>query len=73
MRVVRRRDTGKICAVDFMAGGFRLSFHCRTHHPEIPLGVWRMCINGIQAFAGPFAITINWPVSFHGLRVSSHG
>jgi hypothetical protein len=33
----------------------------RTHHPECPFGAWKLCRNGIQLFAGRFALTIHWP------------
>lgn len=34
----------------------------RTHHPEIIVGIWRSCVNGLQFFCGRALITIHWPV-----------
>ena len=32
----------------------------RTHHPDIPIGIWRQAVNGIQFFVGPFGLSICW-------------
>lgn len=43
--------------------GFRLAIsNGRTHHPEIPIGIWRLCLNGIQFFVGKFTLTFSWPL-----------
>lgn len=36
------------------------SFHRRNHHADIAAGIWRLASNGVQFFAGPFALTICW-------------
>lgn len=43
-----------------------IRLHRRTHHPEIPFGIWKMCINGFQVMVGPFALSIHWPIWLHG-------
>lgn len=38
-----------------------VKIHRRTHTPHISFGCWKLCLNGIQFFAGPFALTFHWP------------
>lgn len=40
--------------------------NCRSHHPEIPIGVLKLCFKGgVQFFAGRFLITFSWPLWLH--------
>lgn len=36
----------------------------RAHHPAIPFGAWKLCFNGIQFFAGKYALTVHWPIKW---------
>jgi len=40
----------------------------RTHHAEIVFGLWRHCLTGVQLFAGPLDIVINWSIKPQGSK-----
>ena len=46
----------------------KFRFHTRTHHPEIPCGVWRLAVNGLQVFVGRYAVTFHWNYGSHNPR-----
>ena len=48
-------------AAELNIGPIHLSGHRRTHHSDISFGAWKLCVNGIQLFAGRYALTIHWP------------